>query len=504
MPASLHFILGFVLGVLWTVGCFVVQPVAKIKLASLVAFPAIPMPTILHVLIFTNLAILNAILVGPRLRSLGRFAKKMYLPTVTGLANPVASLPAFKTFVRHLSPIPVFNAIVVLSAHLYRAAVLVIGFITTLIRVLAVFIWNFASILNDIRIVPRLRSIARLVKERKVPFTGFKWPAFPISVVHLTVASLVILYRAAVFVVAIIVSLTRASALFIWDRISSIVGLVRSTLPARGKAVTFQADNSMVDDDDTDITLVDESGPQSPSKDTVISSVPPPSPICLSFAIPSSASANTVDLPAEDDTANLKRVLLKATVPAFVPKVQPQGPSIITSSSNPVSLNVSAPAFVSKGLVAAPVADEDARYAGLSASMWAPTAAAVPPVIGIKKTLTLRTPPPAFWSPGVLFLRISVCTIIRLGFSLSSTGVFIFDTPTLLLHTLPTLLGLVLSPALAFLSALLFALMYFYTYCFATLSTSYSYRHPTDILAVLHNSHRDRVRFPWFWCVTLP
>ncbi|KAJ7115985.1 hypothetical protein C8R44DRAFT_793811 [Mycena epipterygia] len=367
MPASLHFILGFVLGVLWTVGCFVVQPVAKIKLASLVAFPDIPIPAILHVLIFANLTVLNFVLVLPRLRSLGRLAKKMYLPTFAGSANPVASPPAFKTFVRYLSPIPVFNVTVALSVHLYRAAVLVIGFISTLIRVLAVFIWNhipFASILNGIPIVPRLRSIARLVNERKVSSTGFKWPAFPTSVVHLTVASLVILYRAAVFVIVFIAGIIRSSALFIWDRIPFLVSLVRSLIPARGKTA-FHDDSSVVDyDDEADITLVDESGPQSPSKDTVVSSVPPPSPICLSFAIPSSASANT-------------SVLLKASVPAFIPKVQPQ-PSITASSSKPISLNVSAPAFVPKA----------------------------PPVIAIKKTLTLRTPPPAFWSPGGCAIRI--------------------------------------------------------------------------------------------------
>ncbi|KAJ7115980.1 hypothetical protein C8R44DRAFT_793802, partial [Mycena epipterygia] len=267
MPASLHFILGFMLGVLWTVGCFVVQPIAKIKLASLAVFPAIPMSTIIHIVIFANLAVLDIILIGPRLRFLGRLAK-MYLPTFTDSANPVASPSAFKTFVRHLSPIPVFNVTVALSVHLYRAAVLVIGFIMTLIRVLAVFIWNhipFASILNGIRIVPRLRSIARLVKERKVPFTSFKWPTFPTSVVHLTVASLVILYRAAVFAILFIVGIIRALTLFIWDRIPFLVGLVQSLIPARSKTA-FHDDSSVVDyDDETDITLVDESGPQSPS-----------------------------------------------------------------------------------------------------------------------------------------------------------------------------------------------------------------------------------------------
>ncbi|KAJ7116039.1 hypothetical protein C8R44DRAFT_793991, partial [Mycena epipterygia] len=268
MPASLHFILGFILGVLWTFGCFVVQPVAKIKLASLAVFPVIPTSSILHVLIFANLAVLNVVLIVPRLRSLGRLAKQRYLSTFTGSANPAASPLAFKTFIRHLSPIPVFNVAFALSVHLYRAAILVIGLITTLIRVLAVFIWNhipFASILNGIRIVPRLRSIARLIKERKVPFTGFKQLAFPTSVVHLTVASLVILYRTTVSAIVFIVGIIRSSALFIWDHIPFLVGQVRSLIPARGKTA-FHDDSSVADyDDEVDITLVDESRPQSPS-----------------------------------------------------------------------------------------------------------------------------------------------------------------------------------------------------------------------------------------------
>ncbi|KAJ7116010.1 hypothetical protein C8R44DRAFT_983920 [Mycena epipterygia] len=390
MPPSLHFALGFILGVLWTFGCFVVQPVAKIKLASLAVFPAIPMSTILHILIFANLAVLNIILIGPRLRSL---ANKMYLPTFIGSANPVASPPALKTFVRHLSPIPVFNITVALSVHLYRAAVLVIGFITTLIRMLAVFIWNhipFASILNGIRIVPQLRSIARLVKERKLPFASFKWPAFPTSVVHLTVASLVILYRAAVFVIVFIVGIIRSSALFIWDRIPFLVGLVRSFIPARGKTA-FHDDSSVVDyDDETDITLVDESGPQSPSKGSMFITVD---------------KKSIVDV-AEVDPAPAPAVSLNPTVPAFVPYVQPQVSSAVARTkqdwqpAKPLSFQ-----WARGGCATRITAPPALAPLDVSAAVFVPAVAA-PPIIPVKKALALRTPAPAFWSPGGCAIRI--------------------------------------------------------------------------------------------------
>ncbi|KAJ7115975.1 hypothetical protein C8R44DRAFT_927846 [Mycena epipterygia] len=408
MPPSLHFVLGFILGVLWTFGCFAVHPVAKIKLASLVAFPAIPMPTVLHVLILTNLAILNAIFIGPRLRSLGRLVKK--IPMFAGLANPIAYMPALKPSVWLTFPTSVLNPTVMLLVIVYRVMVFGIVFIVGLIRAWAVFIWGripFVNIgiFNVIRIIARLRFLERLVKERRglyVPtFTGFKHflrPAFPTSIVHLTVAFLVILYRAAVFAIVFIVGLIWTAAAFIWDHIPFIVGLLQTSIPARGKTVVHE-DGSVVDyDDETDITLVDESGPQSPSKDTIGS-------IFIAVDLPTKKSI--VDVAEADPAPPPAPVSLNPSVPAFVPVAQPQVPST-ASSGKPASFNVSAAVFMPKIQdVRAPSVDEDARYAGLSASMWAPTPIATLPVVPAKKPLVLRRAPPAFWSPGGCAIRIA-------------------------------------------------------------------------------------------------
>ncbi|KAJ6597261.1 hypothetical protein DFH09DRAFT_1357273 [Mycena vulgaris] len=87
----------------------------------------------------------------------------------------------------------------------------------------------------------------------------------------------------------------------------------------------------------------------------------------------------------------------------------------ITAPPVPAPLNLAAAPFIPMAPVAAPVApivDEDAGRAGLSASMWAPTPVAamcevpVAAPVPVKWPLVLRSAAPAFWSPGGCAIRI--------------------------------------------------------------------------------------------------
>ncbi|KAJ7132128.1 hypothetical protein C8R44DRAFT_871113 [Mycena epipterygia] len=404
-----NFLFGFVLGVLWTVGCYAVQNAIEHGIASLVAFPTISTSTLL---IIVNIAVLDMVLIFPQLRSLVRLVKKKRLHI---------SPPAFKTPVRRAYPNSVLNVTVVLSMTLCRAAVFVwntISSIVGLIRSLALLIWNHGLLFivgviwliipacekTVASVISRLRSLARLRKHLHISLPAFKTSVRPASltwVFKVTVGLLIALYRAEVVVISSILSLIRSLALFIYNRsIPSIVSAIRSFIPAHDKTM-FYGDSSMVEsEDETNTTLVDESGPPAPSKGTVGSPVPPPSSICLSVSVPSSPSLTTVDLPAPAP------VSLNPSVPVFVPNAKHQVPSSVTRSSKqdcqPVkslSFTVTAPAFVPKAeQVRAPIVDEHADRLGLSASMWAPAPVAALPALPIKKPSVLRRAPPQFWS----------------------------------------------------------------------------------------------------------
>ncbi|KAJ7115784.1 hypothetical protein C8R44DRAFT_739521 [Mycena epipterygia] len=326
MLSSSNFLLGFTLGVVWAVGCFVVQDLDAVKhgIASFVAFPPISTSTLL---IIVNLAVLDMVLIFPRLRSLVCLVKKKHLHI---------SPRVFKTSVRPAYPLGSSTSPSVQDALSCRGC-------------RHPFHPGSYSVVGAFHPEPwhplhrRVIRLFILAHEKTVPFITLRkflhisLPAFktsvrrayPTSVLNFTAVLFMALYHAAVIITSIL-GLIRSLAHFIWNHgIPFIVGVVRLLIPARDKIV-FYGDSSMVEsEDEWDTILVNESGPSSISKNIVGSPVLPPSP--------------TIDVPTKD-TASLESstsaaevvpapVSLNPSVPAFGSTVKHQVPSIVTRSN---------------------------------------------------------------------------------------------------------------------------------------------------------------------------